>query len=336
LRINRPGIDNVGLFGSISGLADIRDLGVLAHLVGGKNNVGGLVGRVSNGGNLTISGSFVQGDIFSTEKNVGGMVGATTSTLKIENCYTTGTVHGATGSDRVGGILGFANFTDVNIDRCYAVCAVWNEGTPSAAGICGSNDNKITISNCAAVNPTIDGGTYSYFSATRILCWEATATYNNNIAFDRMLVNGALITGGSLWNKNGADRTREQLRSQETYDTNSLGWDFNTVWTMGNGNYPLPVLTKVDSEKQPLICPDHLLVKTDLIILNKNDCIVFPNPTKGCVFLPNKQVNEIVSVYDAMGRNILQTTENQLNIANVPAGIYSLKIGRQSTKIIKK
>ncbi|MDR1121009.1 MAG: T9SS type A sorting domain-containing protein [Dysgonamonadaceae bacterium] len=337
LRINRPNTDDVGLFGNISGLADIRDLGVTVHLVSGKNNVGGLVGRVSNGGNLTISGSFVQGDIFSTEKNIGGIVGATASNLKIENCYTAGTVHGATGSDRVGGILGFANFTAVNIDRCYAASAVWNEGTPSAAGICGSNDNKITVSNCAAINPTIDGRTGSWFSATRILCWEATAIYNNNIAFDRMLVNGAALTGGSLWNKNGADRTKEQLCSQETYDTNSLGWNFDAVWTMGNGDYPLPVLTKIDAEKQPITCPSHLQFETSRIKLNQmNDCLIFPNPTKGHIFLPNKPANETVAVYDVMGRKIVQTTENQLNITNIPAGIYSLKIGRQSTKIIKE
>ncbi|MDR0547123.1 MAG: T9SS type A sorting domain-containing protein [Dysgonamonadaceae bacterium] len=336
LRINRSGTDNIGLFGNISGLADIRDLGVIVNLVSGKNNVGGLVGKVSAGGNVTISGSFVQGDIFSTEKNIGGIVGATASTLKIENCYSTGTVHGSTGSDRVGGILGFANATDVAIDRCYSIASIWNEGSPSAAGICGSNDNKITISNCAAINPTVDGKTTSYFSATRILCWEGSAVYNNNIAFDKLLANGSVISSGSLWNKNGADRTKEQLRKQETYDTNSLGWNFNTLWTMGNANYPLPVLTKIDAAKQPSLCPAHLQIETKIKPLNKNDLTIFPNPTSGELFISGKPENQIMEIFDITGKKQMQSIENKINISNFTNGVYFCKTENRIIKIIKQ
>lgn len=343
LKINRPESDNTGLFGNITGVADIRDLGVMATSVNGKNNVGGLIGKTTEGANVTVSGCFLQGNISAVEKNAGGLIGNASSSLKIDNCYTTGTIHGFAGSDRVGGILGFANAADVNIDRCYSICSVWNEGTPSAAGICGSNDKKIAISNCAAINPSIDGRSGSWFSATRILCWEGTATYNNNIAFDGMLLNGAVGTGGSLWNKNGADRTKEQLRLQDTFDTNSLGWNFNSIWTMGNESYPLPVLTKIDKSKQPVLCPEHLYVEEpepgagiETAIADKNRLVAFPNPTNGTIFVLNKADHEKISVSDLAGRTLLTTVESQLNISGFPPGIYFLTAGAKSTRIVKR
>jgi hypothetical protein len=321
LFINRPASDNIGLFGEISDIADIRDLGIIIseNKITGKNNVGGLLGKVSTGGNVLVSGCFVSGDLYAVEKNTGGIVGTSVAILKIENCYSTGNIHGATGSDRVGGILGFGNSTNNEVDRCYSIASILNEGSPSAAGIVGSNDNKITISNCAAINPTINGKTTSYFSATRILCWEGTASYNNNIAFDKMLCNGSVITSGSLWNKNGADKTKEQLRLQDSYDTNALGWNFETVWTMGNGNYPLPILKKTDASKQASVCPAYLQVETSV----KN------------VELPDKSGNQLVEIFDFSGRKIMQDIENQINISNLAIGMYFFKSGNKTIKIIK-
>lgn len=344
LRINRSTADNIGLFGTISGVADIRDLGINGANINGRNNVGGLVGNISTGGNVTISSCFVQGDIFSTEKNTGGLVGASNSTLTIQNCYTAGTVHGSTGSDRVGGILGLGNAGNVVIDRCYSVAAVWNEGSPSAAGICGSNDNKITISNCAAINPTIDGTTGSWFSAARVLCWEATTTYNNNIAYNEMVVNGNTVTGGSLWNKHGADRTKEQLRSQETFDTNSLGWNFNSIWTMGNGEYPLPVLSTIDFEKQPKTCPAHLQVLTGINAKNRASLKIYPNPVSDELTI-EKGDNIVgisdVRISDLSGKTIVNYTLQlndctKINVSGLSSGIYFLNIENQIFKFIKR
>lgn len=339
LKINRLSTDNVGLFGEIWGNAVISDLGIVTATVNGRNNVGILLGKASAGADVIIRGCFVKGDVYATEKNVGGIVGQASSSFKIENCYSAGTVHGSVASDRVGGILGFANASDVLIDRCYSIAPIWNEGTAAAAGIVGSNNNKITISNCAAMNPSVDGKTGSYISASRVLCWESTATYENNIAFDGMLANGSIVKGGISTNKDGAGKTKEELRERQTYDSNGLGWNFSDVWTMGNGDYPLPVLTKIDAMKQPEVCPSHLLVLSHVDQVSSATLKIYPNPAKDiiaveCSGLPDGNMQLI----DIEGNRIMDipSTDGIVDIGGLVSGVYFIKADKQVIKFIKQ
>lgn len=153
-----------GLFGWITAGATIQNLGVrgsvtstmsyTAGLVGhcygkgtinlcysavtvsGANYTSGLVGN-NNGG--TIINSYNIGSVSSTNNNVGGVAGSTSTSAIIANCYNMSSVSG-TGSC-IGGVVGYNPGTTTN---CYSVGSV--SGSSYVGGVVGSNSK--TISNC--------------------------------------------------------------------------------------------------------------------------------------------------------------------------------------------
>ena len=251
--------DVAGLFGSVSGNATITNLGVVIdqeQKLRGQPTVGGIVGEISAGADntVTISNSFVNGDVIGST-HAGGIVGRISNggTPIITNCYAIGSVLGV---DGVGGIVGKVFGGTAIISNCYAANTV-AASSYSSGGIVGSpeNNNRLTISNCVAINQRIltAGGNDR---AGRINGYDGTGlTREDNFAFDGMLVKGELITDGTETNKNGLDKSLPEIRRQSTYETD-LNWDFDGVWSMGNGEYPLPVLKNVAG--QPTSCPEYL------------------------------------------------------------------------------
>ncbi len=66
---------------------------------------------------------------------------------------------------------------------------------------------------------------------------------------------------------------------------------------------------------------------------------VYPNPTKGLVFIDSKNENILsVSVFDVLGKNMFQQAGNiqQLDISSLQPGIYFLRITNGSGEIVKK
>jgi len=83
----------------------------------------------------------------------------------------------------------------------------------------------------------------------RILAREnGTPTYTNNLALATSTVNGAAVTDGTAGNRNGANRTAQELATQATFE--GIGWDFASVWTMDAQN-ARPVLTAVSETIEP-------------------------------------------------------------------------------------
>ena len=132
-------LNDVGLFGLVSGQgAQIKQLGIEAVTIGlpddrAGNNVGGLVGRLSGG--AKVSECFVTDDsgavrIFGTD-NVGGLVGfVSDSGTVVENCYTlfnhSGTSeeqtrissNNVTGNNATGGLAG--GLSGGALRNCYS------------------------------------------------------------------------------------------------------------------------------------------------------------------------------------------------------------------------
>ena len=65
---------------------------------------------------------------------------------------------------------------------------------------------------------------------------EAT-TYQDNLACEDITINGSVASDGAADNKNGEDKTADELTQQATYE--AIGWDFETVWEMGDDNRPM-------------------------------------------------------------------------------------------------
>ena len=159
LKINRPGTNNVGLFGVAGPEAQIANMSLLNVDITGNSHVGGLVG--DNRGTITnsyatgfasgtdddvgglvgdnrgaITNSYATGFASGTNNDVGGLVGDNSGT--ITNSYATGSVSGS--RNHVGGLVGFSRGT---ITNSYATGTV--SGSSDVGGLVGwNNDGTIT------------------------------------------------------------------------------------------------------------------------------------------------------------------------------------------------
>ncbi len=63
---------------------------------------------------------------------------------------------------------------------------------------------------------------------------------------------------------------------------------------------------------------------------------VYPNPTHGALKVESgKLKSDKVQLFDLLGKKVLETTETEFSIAHLPAGIYILKIGEQTVRVVK-
>ncbi len=139
LFINRPAVDDVGLFGSIDSFSSISNVGLLGGSIIGANNVGALVGESASDGS-TITNAYAISNVNGINQ-VGGLVGNNGSI--ISNAYAAGNV---SGTDFVGGLVGGNNFG--GITNAYAIGSV--TGTNNVGGLAGNNGNFSFITNTYA------------------------------------------------------------------------------------------------------------------------------------------------------------------------------------------
>lgn len=86
---------------------------------------------------------------------------------------------------------------------------------------------------------------------------------------------------------------------------------------------------------------DGLISDCNLSLTNEEqNIIISPNPTRSMITINNLSDKSILNIIDLKGNIILESTietgKSQLNISEYSPGIYILKIGGYSTKIIKK
>jgi hypothetical protein len=337
---NRPTHNWVGLFGQVSGFAVFKNLGVSVaegKSIKGQENVGGIAGWLTNlpdGSKTTITNCVVIGSIEGS-KCVGGLVGlANWNSLTIINSYAAGSIVSA--GDGAGGILGstWGNLT-IDISNSYAVNSV--TAVQAAAGIQGgaSANNAgniwLKLHNNVAINPTIDGGTI----AQRVLGYVKSGANLDlaNYAFAGTLTNGLDEWFGELTNTGGEDATLAQIKNEAFYT--GLGWDFTDVWTLGNGNYPLPVLKGLNKSLQPKVAPAHVPGGNSLID-GVNVGVFGVTYKDGQLLITNKPANVPVEIYDYTGRLLLKKPESSINISSLNSGIYVVKAGSEAVKIVKK
>jgi hypothetical protein len=142
LYINRTGEDYVGLFGHITGGAEVKNVGLVDINVTGRDNVGGLVGKckASSTFNCLISDCYSMGNV-SGRYLVGGFVGKNYLDSTITNCYSAGSV---SGYDSVGGFVGKNDDFGV-ITNCHSSSGV--RGDYAVGGFVGVDDFD-TITSC--------------------------------------------------------------------------------------------------------------------------------------------------------------------------------------------
>ena len=138
--------DFVGLFGAVRAeTAIIKNVGVVASYVSGKDYVGLVVGYFWG----TISDSYSRGIVRTNNGSAGGLAGAgNTSTIK--NCYSTSIVTNSNNhsDNRIGGLLGIA-YSNTKIMSSYSIGKVEKIGTLGLSGglvgyLFGGNSVTIT------------------------------------------------------------------------------------------------------------------------------------------------------------------------------------------------
>lgn len=235
LYINRPGQNNVGLFGSSSG-ATVQNLSLVNAQVTGANQVGALIGSSTVGsvnrvhisgqvnGNEDVGGfigynntTAVYNSASTTDvtgvNNVGGLFGRTNGGVPTTFNYASGTI---TGSFYVGGLVGYNGFSFLITDS-YSTASV--SGTRYVGGLAGSHWNG-TINN-----------SYSTGSVTGSL------DVGGLVGID---VGGGFINN-SFWNTQTSGQSASAggiglTTAQTLVQANYTGLNFTKDWVMYEGH----------------------------------------------------------------------------------------------------
>lgn len=163
----------------------------------------------------------------SGNSGIGGVIGYITGGGSIEDCYNTAEV---AATDVAGGILG-SGYNPVSVRTCYSTGMVSGY---RVGGITGSHAREGSVENSVAINSYIE--TTLARMANRI---APSPGVQNNLALDTMVVteNGVpVIVTSDLNGPHGQSTSLADLQQQETYE--DLGWDFDTVWAMGENLLP--------------------------------------------------------------------------------------------------
>ena len=172
-----------------------------ANIKSSSSDVGGIAGKMNWG---TASKLEVTNASITGSKEVGGIVGyaSAESTLTIEQAVFNGNVYGSYS----GGIIGYPNYTKVNISNSYTT------GYSKVAGISGYKANS--ISNCYT---TMKVGSYPIArisSNTEGVFWNSS-------------------TAGVTSSRYGTAKTTAELQQASTF----AGWD-TSIWNIEDGKYP--------------------------------------------------------------------------------------------------
>lgn len=175
LRINRPGENCQGLFGSLIGF--VKNLKLKDTIVSGRHFVGGIAGQLRYG---IIEGVEAQGKVYGSNM-VGGVVGQAENS-NITQAQFCG--H-ASGQKNVGGVMGHG--WKCHTKNCVSQDA-YIRGKMSAGGIAGYNHSGL-LDNCYStgiiIGDTFVGGIAGCLEKSAV--WHCSAT---------AAVNGGLTVGG--------------------------------------------------------------------------------------------------------------------------------------------
>lgn len=249
LLINRTGQDYQGLFGYTSAGSLIKNTGIEAVNVKGKNYTGGLAGRNTSG---VISHCYVTGTI-SGANYAGGLVGHNTGSILF--CFSDITINPA--YNNAGGIAGYSGTDTARIENCFSTGSI---GIYSyAGGIVGTNDFGSVI-NCYAevdvtsiaestVYPHV-GGLIGSFSGKLNNCYSTGKITSVSLVYSGGFigshVSGSVTdcfydkdTAGRSDTGKGEPRTTLEMKTKSTYP--GAAWNFDLVWNIDvsvNSGYP--------------------------------------------------------------------------------------------------
>ena len=258
-----------GLVGHAEGT--ITGSHAIATVTGAGTYVGGLVGYATNDLTKCLSNSSVTAS--GSDSRVGGLAGYTTANVSL--CIASGTVT-ATGSNAyTGGLVGYSYKSSGtgSIANCYSTANV--SGTQYTAGLVGYAYNTV-IDKCYAkgdINGVLYGGglvgelEQTGASLTNSVALANTLTLSDQASWGSRVIGGyksgaadpeennyALSTMQVSLNNvpqrktddlvEGIAKTQDELQLSATYM--ELGWDFENVWAIDEGEMYPYLLWEID------------------------------------------------------------------------------------------
>jgi len=227
LTINRPAMDNVGLFGCVGMGGLVKNLTLEAGTISGCKYTGAAIGVLDKGG---VENCHVHMTVQGRDDSIGGLIGYN-NRGSIANCSVAGVVMGvASSNSSLGGLIGYNS--SGSVCNSFASVAVTETGWSRSClgGLVGSNDSSI-LSNCYAIGPVTSawnsGGLVGSDSNSTI-----TACY-----WDQETTGQTASAGG------GVGKTTAQMKLRATFQpgggTGGGDWDFASVWGIVEGqSYP--------------------------------------------------------------------------------------------------
>lgn len=229
-----------------SSTADIESYSDLADSVGMS---GGIAGYVEES-EITGCASFGNVISISDFPSSGGIVGGLTYDGIISDSYSMGDIESYSylntpRSSVSGGIAGYTWYGTVN--NSFSVGNITS--TSTSGGIVGSSEGEDTITNCAAINWSIDAD----HDAGRIVgyvFYPGFSIISNNFALKDMIADGIAKFDDKDEQLYGVGKSDGDLKKQTTYSApingnglGGLGWKFGgsdaSPWRMPTNDYPM-------------------------------------------------------------------------------------------------
>lgn len=80
---------------------------------------------------------------------------------------------------------------------------------------------------------------------------------------------------------------------------------------------------------------DFDILANDEVTHLKSDIMIYPNPTADVVHINDKNL-KVVALYDMNGKKLLESNKTEMNVSQLPKGIYVLRIVTANNQVISK
>ena len=213
----------------------------------------------------------------------------------------------------------------------------WGHNNNGRLGIGSTGGIKYTPQQVAGNNWSSVGATNDASSAIKsdgsLWTWGSNANGKLGIGTSADVNVPTKVGTGNNW-KSIPVRSGVNSSAGITSDTSVFSWGWDGYWQLGNedgSQTSSSVPTKVT-------CTDNLAVND---INSAKQVAVYPNPAKDFVIVQSSSKNVAeVKIYNTAGslvKTISKVADNKINVSDLQAGVYILKIdGAESVKLIKK
>jgi hypothetical protein len=222
------------------------------------------------------------------------------------------------------------------INAILPSCYSYNDGGLSVESQGGNGDDQFywSTGDSSMYIENIIAGIYNVVGMDRLGCTDtATITLTQpdslEITLVRMIQPTHNLTNGLL-EINVAGGTKPYSYSWSNGDSTLI------AEYLDYGDYSITVRDNNGCTLMRTFALTYAVALVSIDTAVDNNLIVYPNPTDGKVYIRNIIDNEDVFVYNMKSLLLFRTQGSVVDFSTYPIGIYLLRVGNKSIKVIKK